>query len=83
MHPKTLDSATIGWTTVEPAQAGRTRVLQPAYLLAKYVPVSARIVGGGTSSAVPPGAIGTYVPEGAILVSQVDETTSTGTSWPL
>jgi hypothetical protein len=47
------------------------------YVLVRHEPVAARVVGGGTSSVVPTGAVGFAVPEGAVLVSAVEATTST------
>jgi hypothetical protein len=48
----------------------------PSYLLVRYEPVAARVIGPGTSSVVPTGAVGFSVPDGAVLVSETESTTS-------
>ena len=48
-----------------------------SYLLVRHEPVAARVVGGGTPSVVPTGAVGFTLPEGAVLVSAAEATTST------
>jgi hypothetical protein len=47
------------------------------YMLIQHKPVAARVVGGGTPSVVPTGAVGFILPEGAVLVSTSEATTST------
>jgi hypothetical protein len=47
------------------------------YLLVRHEPVAARVVGGGTPSVVPTAAVGFSLPEGAVLVSTFEATTST------
>jgi len=48
-----------------------------SYVLVQHKPVAARVVGGGTPSVVPTGAVGFTLPEGAVLVSTTEVTTST------
>lgn len=47
------------------------------YVLVRHSPVAARVVGGGTPSVVPTGAVGFVLPEGAVLVSTAETSTST------
>lgn len=47
------------------------------YVVVRHEPVAARVVGGGTPSVVPTGAVGFALPEGAVLVSIAETTTST------
>jgi hypothetical protein len=47
------------------------------YVLIRHKPAAARVVGGGTASVVPTGAVGFTLPEGAVLVSTAEPTTST------
>ena len=47
------------------------------YVLVRHTPAAARVVGGGTPSVVPTGAVGFTLPEGAVLVSAAEATTST------
>jgi len=48
-----------------------------SYVLVRHEPVAARVVGGGTPSVMPTGAVGFSLPEGAVLVSALESTTST------
>jgi hypothetical protein len=52
-------------------------VVPETYFLVRHEPVAARVVGAGTSSVMPTGAVGYSVPEGAVLVSPFERTTST------
>jgi hypothetical protein len=57
--------------------AAPTVTVPEGYLLVRHKPVAARVVGGGTPSVVPTGAVGFSLPEGAVLVSTFEATTST------
>jgi hypothetical protein len=48
-----------------------------SYFLVRYEPVAARVMGAGTPSAMPTGAVGFSLPEGAVLVSGFESSTST------
>jgi hypothetical protein len=58
-------------TSVTPASLPYL-VHRPLSVIKRYELVSARIVGGGTSSVVPKSAHGVSVPQGAVLVSSSD-----------
>lgn len=45
------------------------------YLLVKHTTVPTRVVGGGTSSVMPAGAVGISLPEGAVLVTSFERST--------
>ena len=49
-----------------------------SWRVAKYRPVVAHIVGGGTSAVLPSAARNQALPEGAILVSNLEQGTVTG-----
>lgn len=51
--------------------------VSPSYLLVRHEPVAARVVGAGTASAVPTGAVGFSLPEGAVLISAFEASTCT------
>jgi hypothetical protein len=53
-----------------------TLTVPEGYVLVRHEPVAARVVGGGTPSVVPTGAVGFSLPEGAVLVSTFEATTS-------
>jgi hypothetical protein len=53
-----------------------TVTVPEGYLLVRHEPVATRVVGGGTPSVVPTGAVGFSLPEGAVLVSTFETTTS-------
>lgn len=82
LYPGVMASRPEESTSVEPVRQAQPVMLVAPFLVTKFRPVAAGIVGGGTSSVVPAGALGVSVPEGAILVAQADELTTTGVSWP-
>jgi hypothetical protein len=53
-----------------------TVTVPEGYLLVRHEPVAARVVGGGTPSVVPTGAVGFSLPAGAVLVSTHETTPS-------
>jgi hypothetical protein len=64
-------------TGVLPSAGKATITLQPQYVVIRYEPEASRILGAGTSSVVPARARGLVLPEGAVLVSDLEERTAT------
>ena len=62
--------------SVVPGAATAVVVYSAPVVFARYSPVAARIVGGGTSSVVLGGTYSPALPDGAVLVSTGDELTT-------
>jgi hypothetical protein len=67
----------LGSVVMPGASALPVVVTPPTYLLVRFEPVAARVIGPGTSSVMPTGAVGFNLPDGAVLVSPAESTTST------
>jgi hypothetical protein len=67
------DRGSVGVPEIAPVPAV---TVPEGYLLVRHEPVAARVMGGGTPSVVPTGAVGFSLPEGAVLVSTFEVATS-------